>query len=249
MNKFKALIVDDEMENLTLLKILLTKLCKDDVKVVAQASNVEDAIEAYLKHKPDILFLDISLGESKTSFEIIESIENLESEIIFITSFDEFALKAIKHNVSSYLLKPLRQNELVNAVEKAVENCRDKDIIKSKFRRSSKRSSELIAIPTVNNIELIRIEDVVYLEADGRYTIFYTTDGSTRIASRNLGEYEKIFNPNDFFRIHNRYLVNLNMVININKAAGNYCELLNNKALPIAKRRYEELNEFLNLKN
>ena len=250
MYKYTALLVDDDVQNIKLLKLLLNKFCKD-VKIVSKKSNVEDAIEAYYTFKPDIIFLDIHLGDSNcSSFSILERINNIESEIIFVTSYDQFALKALNCNATAYILKPVTNNELINAVNKAIKNCDNKRILHSKKAETTNTNgfAKLIAIPSPNVIELIRTEDIVYLEADNRYTVFHMADGSVKIASKNLGKYEKILNPTLFFRIHHRYIINLNMTININKSAGNYCEMLNKKALPIARRKQDKLAQFLNLR-
>lgn len=136
--------------------------------------------------------------------------------------------------------------ELIVALDKAVKSIKEKNELEKS--KTGKDCSDLIAIPYSNKIDIIHPEDIVYIEADGRYTIFHLTNGNHKIASRNLGEYEKLLNTKHFFRIHHSYIVNLNMVTNINKSSGNYCELLNNKALPIAKRRQEQLHRFLKIK-
>ncbi len=248
MQKYSVLIVDDDQENANLLKIYLTKYtrCIDNIYM---ASSTNEAIESYLEHYQDILLLDIELENNTNSFQIIEAIPNTNAEIIFVTSHKQYAIQAINNvKTAAYLLKPIKIAELVAAIDKAVNNIKNKDIAVNALNSTEGHFPELVAIPSSNKIDLVQTEDIVYIEADGRYAIFHLTNGSHKIASRNIGVYEKQLDPRLFFRIHHSYLVNLSMVLNINKSAGNYCELLNGKALPIAKRRQEQLHRFLNIK-
>lgn len=248
MQKYTVLIVDDDLENANLLKIYLTKYarCIDNIYI---ASSANEAVESYLEHYQDILLLDIELENNTNSFQIIEALPNINAEIIFVTSHREYAIQAINNvKTAGYLLKPVKISELVVAIDKAVNNIKNKDIAQNSVSNTETHYPELVAIPSSNKIDLVHRDDIVYIEADGRYAIFHLTNGNHKIASRNLGEFEKQLDPKMFFRIHHSYLVNLSMVLNINKSAGNYCELLNGKALPIAKRRQEQLHRFLKIK-
>ncbi len=246
--KLTTLIVDDEIENINLINIYLKKYCKH-INTTFTAQTVDDAVNTYLEHYPDILILDVELGGETNSFHILQRIPNANAEIIFITSHKQYAIEAINSVIpSAYLVKPINPSDFILAIEKAVKKIESKIIYEESDSETNENYLEYIAIPSSNKIDIIHPEDIVYVEADGRYTIFHLTNGNHKIASRNLGEYEKQLNPKSFFRIHHSYIVNLNMVVNINKSAGNYCELLNSKALPIAKRRQEKLHRFLKIK-
>jgi two-component system LytT family response regulator len=118
--------------------------------------------------------------------------------------------------------------------------------IQKEFKKVQK--VDFIAVPSVSKIDVLKVDKLLYCEAEGRYTTFYLEDGKTITSSKNLGEYEKQL-PNDlFFRIHHKYLINLKKVSSINKEGGRYCEMLNNSFLPISKRKQEEFNRFLRLK-
>ena len=241
MKKYSTLIIDDDIENINILKIYLKKYCPF-IEVVSEASNVSDGIREFAITKPEILLLDIDLG-GDTIFSFIDSIGNIEGEVIFISSHTEYGVKAVNYNVTGFIVKPIEVNKLQKIINKAIFNLENRQ----KETKSVEYSAH-IAIPTVQKVELVPKDSLVYLEADGKYTVFHLIEGKEKIASRNLGEYEKILDPKMFFRIHHRYLVNVNMIANVHKDDGGYCELLNGKHLPIAKRRQDLFNKFLKLK-
>ncbi|MCL7753310.1 LytTR family DNA-binding domain-containing protein [Polaribacter sp. Z022] len=249
MITYKTLIIDDDTENINILSIYLKKYLPM-INIVAVANNVNQGITEYLKTQPDILLLDIDLGND-TIFSFIDNIGSITGEIIFISSHPEFGVKAVNYNVTGFIVKPINVLELQKTINKAITNIQNKRSISN---NSTPQSNAIInyptniAIPTVNKIELIPVSTIMYLEANGKYTIFHLTNNKEKIASRNLGEFEKILDPIIFFRVHHRYLVNIKMVSNIYKTDGNYCELNNGKNIPIAKRRQELLNKFLRLK-
>lgn len=244
MSNYSVLILDDEIENINLLKIYLKKYCKS-IDKIDTATNVEDATNSYLEHKQDILLLDIELGGTTTSFAMLDAIPDVKAEVVFITSHKEYAIQAINSiKTAAYLVKPVKPADLVIAIEKCIKNIVAKDLV----QLPKTNNENLIAIPSINKVEIIKIENILYLEAKGRYTILYLKDGSPKMASKNLGEYEKQLENHPFFRIHNSYIVNLTTIVAINKAEGNYCELITGKFLPIAKRRQVELHKLLKIK-
>ncbi|MCI2228277.1 LytTR family DNA-binding domain-containing protein [Polaribacter sp. MSW13] len=252
MGKYKALIIDDDIESINLLNIYLKKYFPV-INRVAQATNINDGIKAFTKTMPELLLLDIDLGND-TIFSFIDSIGKIEGEIIFISSHQEFGVKAVNYNVTGFIVKPININDLKKVINKAIFNLENK---KTAVQKSTNQNAIIkkvdypakIGIPYLNKIELIIVDTILYLEADGKYTIFHLEENKEKIASRNLGEYQKILDPKVFFRVHHRYLVNINMVTNIHKTNGtNYCELKNGKKIPIAKRRQDLLNIFLRIK-
>ena len=108
-------------------------------------------------------------------------------------------------------------------------------------------SEQLIAISTAKTIEFVMVRDILYLEAEGKYTLFHLTNGDSKVVSKNIGEYEKILPQQVFYRIHHKFIVNLQKVQNINKTEGSYCQLVNGISLTIPKRRHDLLRKFLNI--
>lgn len=247
---YKVLIVENEIENINLLKIYINKYCKTIHEVYA-VTNPKEAIDSYLEHQQNILLLDIELDDNIKSFSIVESILKMSKsvpEIIFITSHTDYAIQVINDlEITAYLIKPLKPEDLVIAIAKAVKKIDAKHAIKDVEIGLVKSESNIIAIPSLDKIDLINFNSIVYLEADGKYTVFHLKDGTKKVASFNLGKYEKELNPTIFFRIHNSFIVNSNMISKISKSDGN-CEFHNNVVLPIAKRRRDDLRSFLKLK-
>jgi two-component system LytT family response regulator len=245
MTNYSALIVDDEIENIQLLELYLKKYFKQ-IDTLFSATTISEGIELFLVHKPSVLFLDIDLGSGNSSFTLLENYDTSSSKIIFISSYEEFALKAVNMEVLAYLLKPLKTNEFIASVSKAIEKLNDESITLSS--KAPARNSNLIAIASIDKIELIPIDEILYCSADGKYTLFYTLSNKIYTSSRNLGEYQELLDYNSFFRIHHKHIVNINFVKAINKTEGYFCEMSNHDQLPISVRKQEEFNRFIRLK-
>lgn len=253
MAKLTAVLVDDEPSNSELLQHFIKKYCPR-VDVVGCADTKEDAIQIIPQLKPDILFLDIILDEG-TGFDVLEAIHTDDLQVIFVTAFDEFAIKAFKYNAVDFLLKPLQIEDLILAVNNAEDRIGKNQFLENNRLQalmnavsSEKINQDFIAIPTIEKIEFLKTNSITYCKSDGKYTEFHSVNSKMLVSSKNLGEYEQLLDEAVFFRIHNSYIVNLNYVVNINKAAGNYIELENGTSLPIAKRRQESLHKFLKIK-
>lgn len=240
----KTLIVEDDAINRKLLELLLEKYCPE-IEVIGVATTSLEFIDLQFKKNPDLLLLDIHLGENKNTLDVLSEIKDFTSEIIIISSDESYAVKAInQYRVAGYITKPIEVLDFKRIINNAIEAVRLK---KTNKNSALGLSENLIALSTSKNIDFIRVKDILYLEADGKYTVFHLTDGKDKVVSKNLGEYEKILSGQIFFRIHHKYIVNLQKVVNINRADGSYCHLTNGKSLSIAKRRHESLRKFLHL--
>jgi two-component system LytT family response regulator len=246
MKPLKALIVEDEINNAELLKHFVTKYCPE-IELVGTCHNKEEAITAIPEFKPQLLFLDIVLEEDN-AFDLLREIDSSNMHIIFITAFDEYALKAFRFNAADYLLKPLQIEELVEAVKRILQRQANKEFIQKNTLETMERNYKNHKVVTVSNIDkvsFLKSEEILYCKSSGRYTEFYLQDKRKLIASKSLGEYENELDKELFFRIHKSFIVNLNYITHINKKAGNYCELNNGSSLPISRRRMEGLLHFL----
>lgn len=245
--KYNVLIVEDDIINSQLLTTILEKFCPH-IKIVGIAHNEEQFIDSLLNLDPDILLLDIDLGEEKNTLEILNEVDNLDCEIIITTSHLDYAIKTInEYHVSGYIVKPIKPVNITNAIDTAVTKILQK---RGELNKKGNNSitDKILALPTKASIEFIETENIDYLEADGKYTIFYLVDGTSRVITRNIGEYEKHLPKDLFFRVHHKYIVNLKRIKFISRLEGSYCQLFNGKSLSIAKRRVEVFRRFLNLK-
>lgn len=247
LHKLKAYIVEDNIMNVEILKELINKYYPD-ILIIGEAANAEQFVELLIQNDADVIFLDIELGEEKTSLDILKEFDTIDSEIIIISSSEDYALNALnEHNITSYLLKPIN---LLN-FQKTIQKLGKKLDERIEFKGSSNFDSiagEVIAIPGLTTIEIVKFNDILYLEADGKYTKFHLEDGTSKIVSKNIGSYENILPKNLFFRIHHKYILNINKTHSVFRTDGHYCVLKNGRNLPIAKRRIEELRKFLYLK-
>lgn len=250
--KIKALILEDEQSNIDILVHFLNKYC-EDVGDVESAKSVKVALEKFKSFQPDLLLLDIKLGKG-TSFDLLDQIEELKIPIIFITAYDEYAIKAIKYSAIDYILKPVQIDELQDAIARAKKQFKESshsdqvNVLKQRLEQPIASQDDFIAIPTLKTIEFIKTQDVQYVMADGKYSTFVFSDGQEIISSRHLGEYEEIFSDIGLFRVHRSYVINLNQIARISKEDGFYCIMNNGKSIPISRRKKEEMLERLRLK-
>ncbi len=244
--KIKAYIVEDDVLNLELLKFLINK-CNPNISIIGEAKNTTEFINLMLKNEADVLFLDVELEDEKSSLDILNDFKDIKPEIIITSSSKEYAIKSINQfNIFSYLIKPLNIIK-INKVLTKLEN----QLEQKSYNNQSKDNvlaDGIIAIPDFTSIELLDIYKIAYLEAAGKYTVFHLSDGSSRTVSKNIGHYEQLLPENVFFRIHHKYLININETKTIFKTDGHYCMLKNGKSLPIAKRRIEGLRNYIHLK-
>jgi two-component system LytT family response regulator len=253
--KMKALLVDDEVNNSELLRYFIDKYCPD-VKVIGQAEDLEKAREIYTAEAPNLLFLDIELGQSTNGFELLSYIDPATTAVIFVTAFSEYALQALKHQAVDYLLKPINIEELQQAVMRARTRLRARDPqegLKDMLREtlqglSAKPEEDFIAVPYMDKIELLKKKDIQYMASSGSYSKITTRDNTVYWSSRNLGEYEKILTGSSFIRVHHSYIINIAFLRSIDKTGGWTCVMQDGTLVPISRRKKDDLYSRLNLR-
>ncbi len=251
MKKISALIVDDDKNNIEILEHFIKKYCPE-IKALDSSSQKQEAIDMLKSKSYDIVFMDIILDQD-TAFELLDEIKGDLPQIIFVSAFDQYAIKAFKYNAVDFLLKPIEIDKLIEAVNRAIEKSSTKKEYalhssgEIQIPNNSYSPFNFVTISNINKVNLIKNIDILYCKSSGRYTEFHLINKVMLIASKSLGEYEAILQHKDFFRIHNSYMVNLNHLTNINKKSGNYCELKDGTELPISRRRYDKLLQHLNI--
>ncbi len=244
-----AVIIDDEKKCVSLLKHLIDTHCTD-IKVVAEADNAAQGINAIKIHQPDLVFLDIEMPD-KTGFELLTSLPEINFDIIFTTAYNHYAIKAIRFSALDYLLKPVDLDELKNAVGRVFKKHNKKehresiDLLVNNIRSLQPNFSR-ITLSTQDGLVILHVTEIVYCEASGTYTIFFLKNKEKIIVSKTLKEYEELLSGHYFFRVHNSYLVNLNEVKKYIKGDGGSVMMSNGDEVFVSKRKKEEFLQALN---
>jgi two-component system LytT family response regulator len=250
MNTYRIVIVDDEINNILILRHFISKYCLN-VEIVGQAVSISEAIVVINRTKPDILFLDIRINEGEI-FDALDKLDITKAQVIFVTAHDEYAVKAFKYNAIDYILKPISIEEVVIAVNKAIMKIEQQNFFDfrtmSTINKDISESKEYVAVASIDKIDLLQSNEIMYIEAGGKYSIFHTRDGKQYTSSKNLGNYEKVLDDACFFRIHHTYIINMKYVVRVIKKDGSYCELMNGLLIPVAKRKQDDFNRFLKIK-
>lgn len=252
MKQYTALIIDDEQNIREVIALLLEEYCPE-IKVCSSADSAEEGRALLKKHEVDLIFLDISMPD-EDGFAFLRSIAKESYAIIFVTAFEEYALRALKANAIDYLLKPVDGLELREAVTKAIhyfelrqnkeeamkiyheslENLHD-------FIHSENKTITKLTVVEQFGFRVIKTDDLMYLEADSNYTILHLSGLKKIVATRTLGEFEKMLGRPGFFRIHHSTIINMNYLQAYSSYQGNYAELSDGTKLSISRRK---LNEF-----
>jgi two-component system LytT family response regulator len=252
MTPLNAIIMSEEKDTLLILK----KFEEENfiiMKIIGDANSITDGIAIIKSKEPDVIFLDF-LFKDDLFFEMLEQLDFSIPKLVYISAQEDYAVQAFKHNAIDFILKPIDFNALILAVYKVIKRIemersyQNQKINNINLLNSFNQSKDNVAIASLDKIELIPMSDIIFCQADGKYTNFFLENGNKIMSSRNLGEYTAILNKNYFFRIHHSYIINLRHVSKISKKDGYFCELSNGIVLPVAKRRLEDFNKFIKLK-
>jgi two-component system LytT family response regulator len=200
---------------------------------------VDEAVTAINNTKPDVVFLDIEM-QQETGFDLLNKIGEIDFEVIFITAYSDYAIKAIKFSAIDYLLKPIDIEELKNAVLRVIQKREGRTSGRLQILRdnlTAPREKLKIGLPTTHGIIFTGVENILYCEASSNYTVLYTSDGKEYVASKTLKEYEDLLLEHNFFRIHHSYLVNLSAIKKYVKGDGGHVILANEVSLDVSKRK------------
>jgi len=254
MRKYSAIIIDDEKNLQEALKLMLAANCPE-IELCGTASSASRGRELLKTVEVDLIFLDISMPD-EDGFAFLRSIPKENYGIIFVTAHEEFALRALRASAIDYLLKPINQNELREAVSKAIqyfELRKSKAAIRSIYHESldnlhnhvhSETSDiEKITIAEQFGFRIVKVSDLMYLEADSNYTTLYLSDSGKILATRSLGEFEKILNSQVFFRIHKSTIINMNYLKGYSSYEGNNAEMTDGTLISISRRKLNEFRE------
>jgi two-component system LytT family response regulator len=244
----RAVVIDDEIMARETITEMVDLYCQE-VKVIGEAENVKSGIELIKNASPDLLLLDIQLTDG-TSFDILKNIKKNDFKVIFITAYEDYALKAIKFSALDYILKPIDPNELVVAIDKARESLEQRDTsvkLRALFDNMEHYGdNKKIVLKTANNVHLISLNDIIRCQSDKNYTHFHIRNHEKVVVSKTLKEYEDILSEYKFFRAHQSHLINLSHIRRYEKADGGYLVMSDNSIVPVSFRKKDELMKAFN---
>lgn len=236
-----TIIVDDEPRGLNTLKKLLGEYCPE-LSIVAECTDAESAKKKIMQLEPQLVFLDISL-QGKTSFDVLAELDNINFEIIFVTAHNQYTLQAFHYSAVDYLVKPIDEDLLADAVKRAVKRINVNAVnnnVSALLHNISKTGSPQkmrLCIPSVRGFQVVELNDILFCEAAGSYTNFHFKNPPLVCSSRPVYEYEEMLADSGFIRIHKSYLVNLLHVREYIRGEGGMVRLSNNMEIEVSRRK------------
>ncbi|MBP8067637.1 MAG: response regulator transcription factor [Pedobacter sp.] len=244
----RAILIDDEISNLENLRTLLEKHCPQ-VTVMATAQNVNAGVNAIEKYSPNVVFLDIQMGE-QTGFDVLKLLPKRNFEVIFVTAYDQYGIQAVKFAALDYLLKPIDIDELINAVINAENKLSTQiqnlqlDFLMQQLSKPHANVST-IALQMQSEIRYVALSEIIRCEADNTYTYFFLANSEKILVSKSLKEYADLLRPNGFLRTHQSHLVNPKYVKSWLKEDGGILLLTSGEKIPISKPNKETVKQAL----
>ena len=237
----RAILIDDEPDCIRLLFLQLKENCPQ-VQVLGQYTNSEEGLQAIRSQNPDLVFLDIEMP-GINGFTLLEQLGEITFSLIFITAYNEFALKAFRFSALDYLLKPLDNHELQEAVRKAEKrqqiDHRQLEMLRAQLQGG--KHPKKIAVPYQNGVVFVELNELVYCEADSNYTKLFLTSGKNYLLSKTLREVQEVLEERNFLRVHRQYLVNLDHIKTYHKGEAAYLLMQGDISIPVSKNQKERL--------
>jgi two-component system, LytTR family, response regulator len=238
--KLRTVIIDDEQDAADFIKSIIGEYCPG-LEFAGKAHDVNEGIEVIKELKPDLVFLDVEMPHG-TGFDLLAHFPDKEFDVVFITAFNHYAIKAIKYSAVDYILKPINISELIAAVNKVMEKrtanvTRGNENIRILLDNLKSGLPSRLAIPTSDGMEYINPKDIIRIEADRSYSWFYITGDRKMLVSKNLKEFQDLLNDRHFFRPHNSHLINLKFVRKYIRKEGGYIEMQDGSEIPVSRNR------------
>lgn len=246
---YKAIIIDDIENSRITLADDLKRYCPQ-ISVIGEAYSVDSGINEITLKKPDVVFLDIQLGDG-TGFDILENLGKFDFQVIFTTALDNYGIKAIKFSALDYLLKPIDSDELVDAVSK-LENGPVKETINESINllleniKEIQPDSKRIALSSADKVRMVYVKNIVRCESQGSYTIFYLNNKEEIVTTKNLKEYEHLLDEFSFVRVHHSHLINFSYLKEYIKKDGGYAIMQDGSNVPVSFRKRNNLLDMIN---
>ena len=241
-----TLIIDDEKHARNAI-IGMLKHNFPEVVIVGEANGVFDGLKAIRELSPDLVFLDIQMGDG-TGIELLQRLDEIDFSLIFLTAYDEYALQAFKYSATDYLLKPVDIDDLEKAIEKVKKDMHRPQFDMEALFNSLKPENNIekkIVLKTSDSIHLVKVSSITRCESSGNYTRFFFDNRKPIMVSRPLKEFEKTLPADRFFRPHQSHLININMIDHIKKTDGYQVIMTDGTNIPVATRKKDTLFNLL----
>ena len=243
MDKIRAIIIDDERHCIETLHWQLEQYCPE-VELVGECNSAEAGLQNIKEKKPDLIFLDIEMPRMN-GFDMLESMEKIDFDIIFTTAYDQFAVKAFKVSAVDYLLKPIDKEELKHAIQKVTARKREPvnyDRLNLLFEQlNHSLVQKKIAVPTMEGLEFIETDNIIHCKSESNYTNIFLLSGKSILISKTLKEVEEMLSGSNFYRIHHSHIINLNHIKKYVRGDGGYVVLINDEVINVSRSRKEGL--------
>lgn len=240
----RTIVIDDEVKARETIRNMLNTYCPD-IEIIGTAGSVNEGVKLLNKISVDLVFLDIKMGDG-TGFDLLRKLKDVKFFVIFITAFEEFAIRAIKFSALDYILKPLDPDELISAVEKAKEAIEKENIsvrLEALFENLDmlNNKSKKIVLKTTGSVHIVSIADIIRCESEKNYTHFYIVGMEKITVSKTLKEFSEMLNDFGFYRLHQSHLINLTHVKRYDKVEGGSLVMDDDSLVPVSYRKKEEL--------
>jgi two-component system, LytTR family, response regulator len=243
----RAIHIEDEPRNIELLETLVQAHCSAMVKLEGHASTINDALALIREKRPQLVYLDIELNQGN-AFELLEKIKDsgeFDFTVIFITAFNNYAVKAFRYNAVDYLLKPISIEELKEATSRAVDKIKrshgNENILDVLKQLRLQKSPQKIGLPVSDGILFVYTEEITRCEAKGGYTCIYLSNGKTIMTQRNLKQLERILPEDDFLRVHNSWTINTRHLKKYYRGKNSYMQMEDGSTIPVSLRKKGKL--------
>ena len=247
--KIKSIIVDDEKHGRENLAGILKQHCPE-IAVVGEANSVEQAILLIQNFQPELVFLDIEMPKAN-GFELLEHFKTIHFEVIFVTAFDNYAIRAIRFSAADYILKPINYHDLIAAVTKVstrIQLKEENERVKQLYRNIHQPTNPRIGLPTTDRIEFVEVNKIIRCQGEGNYTHLYFEENKHLFVAKTLVEFEELLEEYAFVRVHKTHLVNFKQVVAYLKTDGGVLKLSNGDEVAISRRRKELVLKMLKSK-
>lgn len=240
--ELKAIIVEDEKSSRDILRNYLIKYCPN-VTLLGEAENIDKALELIRNNELDLVFLDVEMPYGN-AFDLLDRVGDRQFETVFVTAYNQYALEALNAHASSYLLKPISIDKLIEAVDYVLEiKEKENSLQHTVLKPVNSKITGKITIPQQNGFEVLEVNEILYCQADDNYTHIYL-NGKKKLVSKTLKYFENLLTESGFARVHKSYLVNVNAIVAYNKGKGGNVVLENGKQILVSPSRKKELLSF-----